>query len=204
MKKAIIIITVILLAALIGIAIFNSPYTYSVKILDSRAVTLIEREFFYDNLIANLTYYPEDYGFEGERVDASSSYPESRAIIVKTDEEYDEIFTDEADFRVDFDKKMLVVMSYRCTNNDAIHILETSPRNGTLYVKTWLKPKVLRTDASGGCIPYQRYVVFEMNKLDVDNVEVEYVDNRLYSVRPFFDFLEIEFGFRWEFPDTPS
>ena len=190
MKKAIIIISIVLVVSLIGIMIFGSPLMLGVKTRGDRCEDSIKDEFRYanENLIADVYVnptYEEDDDFYTD-----DSYPKTLEFIVDTKEEYDRVFEEDAGFEVDFEKKMLVVLSYPEKNYRANRISKAVVKDGTLYLTLFKScPPILGALVSHPKL--QVYFVFEMNKTEVDNISVEYYDN-LEAITDFIrgDFLK--------------
>ena len=129
---------------------------YGAKIIDGRAENLINENFYAENKL-----------FHGVS-------PRTRSFIIKSQDEYDAIFSEEANYDVDFSKKMLVVLTFITVYALTAEIRGMSLNDETLFVTINLKsPHLWPFNWGGSGPPYQRYVVLEMNDKDVSNIEFE-------------------------------
>ncbi|MGN1372575.1 MAG: hypothetical protein ACI4VK_00850 [Candidatus Coproplasma sp.] len=108
--------------------------------------------------------------FAGENLidyfrDGSSA---NKTFIVDSQEEYNSIFLENADgLSVDFDSQMLAVYTFISFNYRNNYLTSTEVSDGvlTLTYKMEDKPGIGDT-----CVPYQRWFVVRLDKLDVESV----------------------------------
>ena len=157
MKKTVKTIAVLLLLSVtIGAFSGCAQIFYGAKIIDDRAELLINENFYAENKLF--------YGVS----------PRTHSFIIKSQDEYDAIFSEKANYDVDFSKKMLVVLTFITVYVLAAEIRGMSLNDETLFVTINLKsPHLWPFNWGGSVAPYQRYVVIEMNYKDVSNVEFE-------------------------------
>ena len=167
MKKTVKTIAVLLLLSVtIGAFSGCAQIFYGAKIIDDRAENLINEKFYAENKV----FLPYTDG--GKKFHTDS--PRTRSFIIKSQDEYDAIFSEEADYDVDFSKKMLVVLTFITVYSLTAEIRGMSLNDETLFVTINLKsPHLWPFNWGGSGAPYQRYVVIEMNYKDVSNVEFE-------------------------------
>jgi hypothetical protein len=117
---------------------------------------------------ANLTY--GTVYFEGEELDSeeSLSYPESRIHIIKTQEEFEDIFL-EFSSEINFEKEMLLIYVFTDTFSNKYKIKNTTFNDGVLkiacgirFIPTWGNSRA----------PAQRFFAIKMKTLDITTAEV--------------------------------
>ena len=103
---------------------------------------------------------------------ANDEYPKTRTFIVDSQQEYEQIFNAQAEvLNVNFDTQMLVVYTFSTVYHRNKEITDLHTANGVLTVTYEMekdKPDV--TDAS---MPYQRWFVVKLDKLEVDTAVFE-------------------------------
>ena len=97
--------------------------------------------------------------------------PSSRTILIDNQEDFDATFTD-CPVEVDFNSEMIVVYTMTSLNRRETKVKKTKIDDGVLSVELYNK----HPEKRGGdtCIPYQRYVIVKLDKLDVTEVKVTY------------------------------
>jgi hypothetical protein len=173
-KNIIKLTAVILILSMVCVLFTNCALTYGAKLLEGNAEDLINPEFYNENKLHS-AFYRNDPSDSDEKQFVDPSYPRTRSFIIRSQEEYNVIFSEKADFEVDFDKKMLIVLTYAPTAKSLpVEIANMTLDNGTLFVQleTMSPHPPWRLFGAGG-LPRQRYVVIEMKATDVKNVEFD-------------------------------
>ena len=159
MKKLICAFVVIVLIA--GLFTGCTKNENNAAILNDNASEFIREDFYSENHTSRAIY-------DGESADLS--YPDSRCFIVRNQEDYDRIFTSNADFQVDFSSKTLVVYTYTSVYVRKIEIKESETEADRLnMVLTTKKPGIMVADA---CQPFQRYVIIKIDALDISTADI--------------------------------
>ncbi len=118
-----------------------------------------------DFLIENLTrgaFYNDDFLDD-------DSYPKNFTYLIKNKEEFDSVLA-EYPTEVDFNKRMLCVFVFTCNYTRPYKIKNISEENQVIKIE--VKSMKTSNNAIGdACIPWQRCLVVEMNKLDITSVE---------------------------------
>ncbi|MGN1104778.1 MAG: hypothetical protein ACI4QI_07915 [Candidatus Coproplasma sp.] len=92
----------------------------------------------------------------------------SLTFTVDNQEEYNSIFIENADgLSVDFDSQMLAVYTYIAVNYRNNYLTSTEVSDGVLTLTYEMEDKPGICDT---CVPYQRWFVVRLDKLDVDSV----------------------------------
>lgn len=97
--------------------------------------------------------------------------PKERIILIDEQSEFDAAFV-ECPFEVDLETEMIVVYTFSFLYSRPTLIKNVSFSDGTLSLE--LTNKRAKWGAGDTCMPYQRYVVVKLDKLDVDEVKVDY------------------------------
>ena len=108
---------------------------------------------------------------EYAEIDDPDSLPSSRTILIDNRAEFDAAFV-ECPFDFDPETEMIVVYTITAINRREIKIKNVSFSDGVLSLK--LTNKRVKWGAKDTCMPYQRYVIIKLDKLDVDEVKVDY------------------------------
>ena len=162
---------ILLLATLCGSLMGCGVTRYGAKLLDGDAEDLINPEFYDENRLYLAHYSNDPSDPFGEQL-LDSSFPRTRSFIIRSQEEYNVIFSDEADFKVDFDKKMLVVLTFVTVYKLPVEMATIRLNNEKLFVKLEIiSPHPPFTPWGGATLDYQRYVVIEMNHANISDVE---------------------------------
>ncbi len=109
-------------------------------------------------------------GYEAEGLDPET-LPETRTVLIDEKDEFDAAFV-ACPFEVDLEKEMIVVYVISFTNSRPTVIKKVSFTDGVLSIK--MENKRAKWGVKDACMPYQRYVVVKLDKLDVDEVKVDY------------------------------
>lgn len=107
---------------------------------------------------------------EGVDLDA---LPETRTILIDDQDEFDAAF-ENCPFEVDLSTEMIVVYTFSFINSRPTVIKKVSFSDGTLSLK--LENKRAKWGVKDACMPYQRYVIVKLDKLDVTEVKVTYTE----------------------------
>ena len=160
MKKLICILAfVVLIACLFAGCAKNEN---NAVILNGNASELIREDFYGENHTRGAIY--------DDGASADSSCPDSICFIVKNQEDYDRIFTSDADFKVNFTSEMLVVYTYTSIYVREIEIKESKTEADRLnMVLATKKPSALVADA---CQPFQRYVIIKVEAQDISTADI--------------------------------
>ena len=97
--------------------------------------------------------------------------PSSRTILIDDQAEFDAAFV-KCPFDIDLETEMIVVYTLTFINRRETKIKNVSFSDGTLSLE--LTNKRAKWGAKDTCMPYQRYVIIKLDKLDVDEVKVDY------------------------------
>ena len=203
MKKAIIIVSVILILVL-AVALFiniNKPLIYGVEPYDEAETrNMLDAGFKINNRISVASYYYNSSGYS--KYFECPECPKTRAFLIKSQEDFDKYFTDrcEYDDGFDFDNKMLVLLTFPTKETTHVFdVMDVNAFDGTLYIKVWPKPYKLGSDRYDEGRYTQRWFLLEMNKYDVTDVDFELYENELEKYDEFFDELYKKYGFIWYF-----
>ena len=109
-------------------------------------------------------------GYEAEGLDPET-LPETRTILIVDQDEFDAAF-ENCPFEVDLSTEMIVVYTLTFINRRETKIKNVSFSDGTLSLE--LTNKRAKWGVKDACMPYQRYVIIKLDKLDVDEVKVDY------------------------------
>lgn len=109
-------------------------------------------------------------GYEAEGLDPGT-LPETRTILIDDQAEFDAAF-ENCPFEVDLSTEMIVVYTFSFIYSRPTVIKKVSFSDGTLSLK--LENKRAKWGVKDACMPYQRYVIIKLDKLDVDEVKVDY------------------------------
>lgn len=104
-------------------------------------------------------------------IDDPGALPPSRTILIDDQAEFDAAFV-KCPFDIDLETEMIVVYTLTFTNRRETKIKNISFSDGVLSLE--LTNKRAKWGAKDTCMPYQRYVVVKLDKLDVDEVKVDY------------------------------
>lgn len=106
--------------------------------------------------------------------DPENDYPKSLVFIVDNQEDYNQIFNENAaPINVDFDKQMLVVYTFSTEYHRSNTIESIIVENDVLKITYQMEKKQGVGDAS---MPYQRWFVVKLEKLDVNSAVFEEVE----------------------------
>ena len=97
--------------------------------------------------------------------------PEERIILIDEQSEFDAAFV-ECPFEVDLETEMIVVYTFSFIYSRPTLIKNVSFSDGTLSLK--LASKRAGWGVKDASMPYQRYVVVKLDKLDVKEIKVDY------------------------------
>lgn len=97
--------------------------------------------------------------------------PETRTILIDDQDEFDAAF-ENCPFEVDLSTEMIVVYTFSFIYSRPTVIKKVSFSDGTLSLK--LENKRAKWGVKDACMPYQRYVIVKLDKLDVTEVKVTY------------------------------
>ena len=160
MKKLIcVLVFVVLIACLFAGCAKNDN---NAVILNDNASEFIREDFYSENHTRGAIY--------DDGASADLSYPNSRYFIVRNQEDYDRIFTSDADFKVNFTSEMLVVYTYTSIYVREIEIKESKTEADRLnMVLATKKPSALVADA---CQPFQRYVIIKVEAQDISTADI--------------------------------
>lgn len=156
----------IMTMSLLSSCIFNP---YNAELINGDATELIDEGFYHENYTCDAYYL-----IDGEYVRLNDpSYPKERIFVITSSEEYDAIFSENANINVDFSKEMLIVYTFTAQYTREIRINGISIKDNecTLSLKM-IKPFTFFWLIGDHAMPYQRYVVVKMNKVDVKKVNV--------------------------------
>ena len=92
-------------------------------------------------------------------------------FLIDDQAEFDAAFV-KCPFDIDLETEMIVVYTLTFINRRETKIKNVSFSDGTLSLE--LTNKRAKWGANDTCMPYQRYVVVKLDKLDVDEVKVDY------------------------------
>lgn len=99
-------------------------------------------------------------------------FPIDRTFTVNNQEEYSRIFAQDVDeLAVDFETQMLVVYTFIDTYRRDNRILGMDVMDDTLKITYKMEEYLI--PVFDACIPYQRWFVIIMNKLDINSVVFE-------------------------------
>ena len=99
--------------------------------------------------------------------------PSSRTILIDNQTDFDATFAD-CPVEVDFNSEMIVVYTLTFMTRRETKIKNVSFSDGTLSLK--LENKRAKWGVKDACMPYQRYVIVKLDKLDVTEVKVTYTE----------------------------
>lgn len=152
---AIIVLVVLVAALVVSNLSYISVWKYHAKLYDY-AVDWINEDFASANQV----------GFDGD-----GPLLVEKTFIVDTQEKYYEIFIDGLEIEdIDFNNQMIVVCTHATSSHRQIFLTGISVTEGVLEISYRMENKPLVLDAS---IPYQRWMVVVMDKLNVDSVVFE-------------------------------
>ena len=97
--------------------------------------------------------------------------PETRIILIDEQSEFDAAFV-ACPFDVDPETEMVVVYTFSFIYSRPTLIKDVSFSDGVLSLK--LANKRARLGVKDACAPFQRYVIIKLDKLDVDDIKVDY------------------------------
>ena len=109
-------------------------------------------------------------GWDAEGVD-TDTLPEERTILIDEQAEFDAAF-ENCPFDVDLENEMIVVYTFSFIYSRPTLIKKVSFSDGTLSLK--LESKRAKWGVKDASMPYQRYVIIKLDKLDVTEVKVDY------------------------------
>lgn len=131
--------------------------------LHDNANEWIKEEF----LTANLTYGAY-YG--GELVD-DNSYPASRSFILRNQQECEGILIENlSELKVDFEEEMIILYTFTTVYHRNIKIKQIEMKDDALKISLQFDKRSGIGDAS---IPYQRFLILQLDRLDITSVEIE-------------------------------
>ena len=135
-------------------------------ILDGNASGSID-SLFYDANYTRGAYY------DGGAFLADESYPASRSFVIRTNEEYENVFSREAVFDVDFSREMLVIYTFTAHYVRPVVISDFSVESDCLRIELSMqKKRGLFSQSGDACMPFQRYVIIRTGVSEVSSVEV--------------------------------
>ncbi len=99
---------------------------------------------------------------------ATDELPKSHTVIINSREELEKSLSTELE--VDFETESVVIFTYMATNVRDIKVDKVREKDGTLTVV--LETKKPAPGVGDACMPYQRYVVIKLAKINAPKVEV--------------------------------
>ena len=93
--------------------------------------------------------------------------PETRAFVIKSQEQFDEAFI--AFPEINLEKEMILVYLYTSDYVRQCKIRRIKPENGTLKIS--IKIKKAKFGHHKPAFPHQTFFVVKMNKFEIENVE---------------------------------
>lgn len=102
------------------------------------------------------------------------TYPESRTFIVENSEVYNRIFNNDIEnFDVDFNKQMLIVYTFRAINHRNLKLISVNLQDAILRITF---ESISKSGIGDTCMPYQRWIVIKLDKIEVKSVE--FINNK--------------------------
>ena len=118
-------------------------------------------------------YYSQSGSGENVLSD-DETYPESRTFIVENSEVYNRIFNNDIEnFDVDFNKQMLIVYTFMAINHRNLKLISVNLQDAILRITF---ESVSKSGIGDTCIPYQRWIVIKLDKIEVKSVE--FINNK--------------------------
>ena len=132
----------------------------------------VRTEFANENRTYNAYYDTNGDGMRDTPL-TDSAYPLRRGIAIKSQSEYDQIFTDFIDpTPIDYDKEIYILCiftAYSHYSGTFFAIDSACLVNGTLEINAKLKLRDENFDLVG-CTPLQRFALIRMDKIDAENI----------------------------------
>ena len=138
-----------------------SSSKYNAELYDT-ATDWINEEFASGNIVRRL----------GDSED-KDPHPKTLTFIVENQEEYDQIFNDNADqLDIDFDTQMLVVYTFSTVYHRDNKITSMDIDNGVLTIiyKMDSNRSVIGLNRADASLPYQRWFVVKLDKQEINSV----------------------------------
>lgn len=167
-KRGLLIILVCLSFTLLLSGCSKTVIDNNAQILNDNATELINSDFYKSNYTRGALY--DDY--EASDIEL----PASRYFIIKTQDEFQTVFSSNADFDIDFQSDMIVVCTFTSVYIRPAEIDFLKISSDRIDLELSLKNKnqkpfgFLMADATR---PFQRYVVIKMEKADVSEINLK-------------------------------
>jgi len=165
-RKTIVVLGVLFAVAAIAAALILVffPKVESAQILNDNAADSVNQAF-YDSHYVSGVYYDGALS-----VSDDSEYPAARTFLVRSEEEYKEIFPSAPDPAVDFQSRTIVVYSFADIYKRPLVIKKTLASESAIQIV--LSHKKAPSGVGDACAPYQRYVVIELNGTEFDDIKI--------------------------------
>ena len=132
----------------------------------------VKADFADENRTNNAYYDTDGDGLRDTQL-TDTAYPSRRFFMIKSQSEYDQIFTDLIDpTPIDFDKEIYILYIFTAYSNYSgtfFAIDNACLINGTLEIDANLKLCDENFDLVG-CTPLQRFALIRMDKIDAENI----------------------------------
>ena len=136
---------------------------YNAKLYDN-ATKWINEDFIKNNFTSGAFY---------DDMQTDESYPSSRTIIIKSNEEKLSCFNSEFDVEVNFEKEMLIVYTWTTVYHRDCRLKSLKVTDDVLCINYSFAPVAIGVgDASR---PFQRWVIIKLDLLPITSVQVEEV-----------------------------
>lgn len=144
----------------------DNAMPYHSEIYDN-AVEWVDSDFAKNNLIRNVYYYNDE---TGETMNTNDdSYPLLRTFTIKSSDECYKVFVENTEnINADFDKQILIVYTFRDINHRKLELIAIELKNDILQIELKSESRHGVGDTS---MPYQRWIVVKLDRLDFSSVE---------------------------------
>lgn len=132
----------------------------------------INDSFLEDNRIYGANYLTGETEYGYDYIQLDETYPSTRTFIIKSQEEFDRIFTSKPqDLSVDFESQMLIIHTDSTIYSRPIKLKAVNIDGGVLTVK--MKMNNAKAGVGGASMPCQIYLFIAMDKADITRAECE-------------------------------
>ncbi len=133
-------------------------------LVNDNASGLIDRVFYANNYVRGACY--DDTVLEDE------SYPDSRYFVIRSQDDFDNVFAPGVAVDADPEGDILLVYTFTSVYVRPIKLKHLYADGGRIFVELSMERSVFEAGVADACSPFQRYVIIRMLKTDISEFEI--------------------------------